>query len=356
MSLTDIVDIVGGCITGFSSGFMGGILGVSNRRTEEIECLENVFSEEEMVEKVKVKKKDRDRIRRIEKLRRFVFPMGVGYGYWVVSNFATLNVSNSRAVAAIFAAYVGLDVGRGLRKLIRRKSKEDLEMVMHIKEHPDRVLEYLPEKIRSSIEEVFGEVERHILEGKGPVESLRDNVWLGRMFDVLMDEKAAYTGVLAEWIKERVKQLASRAHVQRNLVEVCEKVPPLSAAVMGEPKKLAVKVFEFDGKGGFYTHLARFSNVRIVSDEDFEPVETKAPYPEIETLRRERWDGDYRRVAEKVMKDRESYTILFAKTVPGISDSVRNLLVTNCFVPAYVRHQTGLAKEKREKERENESE
>lgn len=59
-------------------------------------------------------------------------------------------------------------------------------------------------------------------------------------------------------------------------------------------------------------------------------------FPEVSLQTQTEWKGDYKGLAQQVLKAQSEHTIMLIKSVPEMPDILRNMLITDTYTGAFV--------------------
>ncbi len=335
----DLTDLIRNTTGGFLAGFVLGASGTCDRHDEKIEMLEAVLTKEER-EKRGLSDEKIGEVKKHGKKGKLILPYVAGGVYSIFSGLATESSVSESMIITIPSAYVGRFVGSFVRKLARRKNKKELQVVRQIRDDPENALSYIPDSQREVIESTFGEVEKKILDGADLTdEELRGTEGpIKKMYNTIIEQNRVYSPALLKWSLKKLEDVCRTAHVQREVRQFYEENQPLALAVLGAPEKTSIMIYEVDGKN-LSTYHTRFDDIRMIEKEGVGILVGSAPHIELED--RKDWNGDYKRIAKQVIQSQPENTIMLIKTLPGMPDQVRGIIVTKTFATAFVDYNQG---------------
>jgi hypothetical protein len=340
MALQDILIDAG---AGFVGGFAIGLSGITDKRMEELEFFDALSTKEE-VERAGVTEKHREATQRFTRDMRYIYPLFSGIFQGSVVHALYGGDLLQHTLSAVCGALAGRAAGTFVRKMARRNYVCDLEATGDIRRHPENALNYLPRERRDIVEAGLSEFERRIVNG----EELKDinkevenpDSLFARIYGAIWQEKKKFTrAALLKWSLKKYGEVGENALMQRALIGFHDSAPLCSSAVIGNVEKTKIKMYEFSG-GELITYSARFEHLRLVEDEKAHIGFAEIGAPVIEGEKREKWDGDYRRLASDVLTSQNEYTTMFLKAPPGgTPDITRRFVITTTFIPGFREHQ-----------------
>jgi hypothetical protein len=244
-------------------------------------------------------------------------------------------------VASMPTAYLGRVVGSAARRFVSKRYG-DMKVFESIKNDPENTLSYLPKKTRELIDDSFGEIERIVLLGMDPKEEelvVKEGP-LKRMADAIINDKKPYSLLLMKWTHDKFYDVLRQASLQKNIMDFYEKVPEgVNIGILGDARNTNLKIFEVDDKS-LKTYTANFKVFKVAENDPSTPkIEIESSPAEIKIVKSEDWGKDYKRLAAEIMKSQDGYTTMIIKSLPGMPDGFRTMIVTESFMAAHADYQ-----------------
>ncbi len=333
----ELSDLLRDAVVGFSIGFGIGTSGICDKRKEQLALAEALLSEEELQER-KITQEGKGLLLRAERANGWLYPaMGSAFYSLTVPVFLGQNPLE-HAGYAVFSAYFGRITGSAVRTLARIKHRKDLKILKGITQDSEHALDYLPEVRKTAIEQALNEIDQRVEQGDDLINDIySSNGPVRRMYQAITSDPRVYTPHLIAWSLKKFKDVSENALLRGKIRDFYERLPIVSCAVLGEPKKTAVRVYEFDGEN-LSTFTVQFEKLRRVAHDSTGMSGIESRLSDLTLESKEPWNEDYRTLADKIRTDKE-HTVMLAKTLPDMPDEARRILITDSFVLTFERYQ-----------------
>ena len=340
-----IIDAAGG----FTAGLAVGLAGMPERYTEKLEVIELVPEKD----RGGISDNRLKSLRKNLKLAKFSIPFVAGVGYSYLAGLIESTLQNNtdfnlptRVAVSIPSAYIGRFIGSRIRRARTKKGlnlQKNIIRALQDSENMDKYL--LPEAKRKIVEEAFSEVEKRIL-SEEPEEAFQEleKGPLKIIYDALASEPSPCNGLLICWSLTQHKRLAERASLQRDITKFYElpyeekvgRAEVVDLTAIGEVKVPKAKVFTRE-RNDFYVQTCEWRNLKMVSDDKTGAVKVEGKRPKIEVSEREVWTGDYKALAEFVMKERHDYSVFLMRAPLELNENLREQAVTSIFLEYFAK-------------------
>ncbi|MFH1211119.1 MAG: hypothetical protein V1645_04365 [archaeon] len=336
----ELSDIVRDAACGLVVGFGVGASGACEKTGEMFTAAADNFSGKELRD-LGVNDYILEKTRDFERHSKLTLPAITSMGYSLVTSVVTDALVLQSMVFSMPTAYIGRVVGSAARRFVSKRYG-DMKVFESIKNDPENTLSYLPKKTRKLIDDSFGEVERIVLLGMDPKEEelvVKEGP-LKRMADAIINDKKPYSLLLMKWTRDKFYDVLRQASLQKNIMDFYEKVPEgVNIGILGDARNTNLKIFEVDDKS-LKTYTASFKVFKVASNDPSTPkIEIESSPAEIKIVKSEDWGKDYKRLATEIMKSQDGYTTMIIKSLPGMPNGFRTMIVTESFMAAHADYQ-----------------